>query len=624
MDRFNLNTIAAVSLGLLIFFFAWSTAFYLLIGFDINSIRPWSIIVFLYHYGFDPGYMADLQISAGIALIFSAIVAGAIYLSRPKHYFGDARWAHSGEIKKADLINQSGILVGQQGSTYLRNDEPGHLLVAAPTRSGKGVGIVIPNLLSWPGSVIVLDIKHENHDITSGFRQQHGQKVFKWSPADLDAKSHRYNFLDAITDDPAHRVSEIQQLATILLADPGPGADPMWTDEARSLFLGIVLYVLDTPSVPRTLGEVYRTMNTNQDLGDVCEHLVKTRSHELHPACIMSLNNFAKKAAKERSGVKSNLTASLNFWANPVVDAATSASDFDLRDLRRKPMSIYVAIKKNQLQTFSRLLNLFFQQATNILQRDLPGTEEPYPVLMLIDEFAALGRMDVVANSLADIGGYGVRMVNILQGLGQLDQLYTHQGRESILQNSALQVFFAANDDTTANYVSNRLGFKTIKTVSQTDPGGLRWMSKSSSYTKRELMNADEVRRLDTDKEIIFKESSRPVLSSKIRYYEDRTFKSRLLPAADVPALELQTIRPRDFTMPDTSFDDDAPYESGPPMDAEPEASTEDAAQLAELSALAGELEGLLAQEAEENADAATAAETLRATLDGLHHDFDR
>lgn len=620
MDRSRLTTLAALILGLIVFFFAWSTAFYLLLGFDINNVRPWSIITYLYHYGFGTQHLQDMQISGGIAVVISAIVGGSIYLTRPKHYFGDARWAYDGEIRQADLLNSGGILLGAKGGTYLRNDEPGHVLVAAPTRSGKGVGIVVPNLLSWPGSVIVLDIKHENHEITSGFRKKHGQKVFKWSPADLDGRSHRFNFLDAITDDPAHRVSEIQQLASILLADPGPGADPMWTDEARNLFLGIVLYVLDTPDIPHTLGEVYRTMNTNQDLGEVCEHLVETRGDELHPACVMALNNFAKKAAKERSGVKSNLTASLNFWANPVVDAATSASDFDLRDLRRKPMSIYVAIKKNQLQTFSRLLNLFFQQATNILQRDLPGQEEPYPVLMLIDEFAALGRMDVVANSLADIGGYGVRMVNILQGLGQLDQLYTHQGRESILQNSAIQVFFAANDDTTANYVSNRLGFKTIKTESRTDPGGLRWMSKSSSYTKRELMNADEVRRLDTGKEILFKEASRPVLSTKIQYYKDRSFTERLLPPAPVPELALRTLRPRDFSLPDQPLGDDVPFESGPPIEQETETTTDDAVQLAEMTALANELEGLLAEEAADNAGAATAAESLRAALDDLHH----
>ena len=384
----------------------------------------------------------------------------------------------------------------------------------------------------------------------------------------------------------------------------------MWQDEARDLFLGVVLYVLDTADVPSTLGEVYRTLKTDSDLADVIEFVIAKRGDELDPNAVMSLANFLHKSAKERSGVKSNLTAALNLWANPVIDAATASSDFALTDLRRKRMSIYVGVSLNQLSFLSRLLNLFFQQTVDVLSRQAPGCEESVHVMLLIDEFASLGRMDTVTKAMAFLAGFNVRMVNIVQGLGQLDQLYG-QGRQDILQNSSLQLYFAANDETTANYVSKRLGTKTIRTHSRTDPGGFGWASKSSSWAPRDLMLPEEVRQLKDSREILFKESQRPVLAKKIRYYSDPVFKRRILPQAAVPLLKVEPIAPRHFDLPEDSADlrdvDNDTTSHHP----------EDNADLADLTAMAGELEQLLAEEAEANDDdrAASAAAALKAAI---------
>lgn len=619
VDKGRITAIAAVLVGITVFSFAWSTALYLMLGFGLDAIRPWSVYQYIYAYGFSGSDANLIGTSFFIAAMVGAIGAGGMWLLRPKNYYGDARWAFTSEIRHANLMDAGGILVGKRGNTFLRNDEPGHALVAAPTRSGKGVGIVIPNLLSWPGSVVVLDIKHENHDITSGFRGKH-QPVFKWSPMDDDGKSHCYNPFDEVRQDVGHRISDLQRLATILLPQP-MHADPMWQNEARDLFLGIALFVMDYPDVPSTIGEVYRTLKSDVDLADVAEFVINEHGDELDPACRTSLSNFMHKAPKERSGVKSNLTASLNLWANPVIDAATSKSDFTLRDLRRKPTTVYVGVKQNQLKTMAPLIGLFFQQCVDVLGRDMPGADEKYEVLMMIDEFASLGRMEVIETALAFLAGYKIRLVLIVQGLGQLHDLYD-KGAENILQNSAVQVYFAANDETTAVYVSKRLGTKTITVRSRSDPGGFNWATKTTSHAARDLMLPEQVRQLKDKKEIVFKEGARPVMADKIRYYADKGFKSRLHAAVPVPELRIEQIQPRVFDLPKPQrrrrrFGDSMPDEEGFGYEQEDEvARVDEQAESAELVAMGEQLAKLLEEESGDGA-----AAELQAALDEFSED---
>ena len=606
IDKGRLSAVSALALGLLVFSFAWSTALYIMLGFSIDAVRPWSVYQYIAAYGVSGDDAKLLTTAFLIATIAGSVAAGALWVFRAKTYYGDARWAYAGEVRHAHLLDDDGILVGKRGQQYLRNGEPGHVLVAAPTRSGKGVGIVIPNLLSWPGSVVVLDIKHENHALTSGFRSQH-QRVFKWSPADDDGHSHCFNPLAAVRSDPGHRISDLQRLATMLLPQPAH-ADPMWQNEARDLFIGLALFVMDDPAVPSTLGEIYRTLKSEHDLSVVIQWALDRQ--RLDPSCRMSLANYLNKAPKERSGVKSNLTSALNLWANPVIDAATASSDFDLADLRRRPTSIYVGVKRNQLTTLAPLIGLFFQQCVDILGRDLPGPDEPHQVLLMIDEFASLGRLDVIENAMAFLAGYRIRLVIIIQGLGQLDHLYG-QGRENILQNSAVQVFFAANDETTAKYVSNHLGTKTIQTASRSDPGGFRWATKTTGHSGRDLMLPEQVRQLKDTKEIVFKEGARPIKANKIRYYRDKAFKRRILPPASVPRLKLKPIGPRNF---DTAalVSTDVPTE-GAPVSADrapqPESTT-----VTEIEAMGREIAQLMADEHTTSAD--QARDELNAALD--------
>jgi len=474
-------------------------------------------------------------------VITTGIVAGAVafwVFSKPTNLHGDARWAHRGEVAEAKMLRQSGILVGKLGGRYLQNDEPIHALVAAPTRSGKGVGIVIPCLLNWSGSVVVLDIKHENFELTSGFRGK-SQGVFMWSPMDDDGRSHRFNPLDLVRPTPPHRVGDLQRMGAILI--PQTGSDPMWSNEARDLFVAVALWVLDDEDAPSTFGEIYRFLKGGADLAEVALYVIKYYASSLDPAARMSLANFAGKAEKERSGVKSNLTSALSLWANPTIDAATSASDFDPRQLRRQGTSIYVGVKKNQLASLRPLLGLFFQLVVDALSGEMPQEDEKHEVLMVLDEFASLGRMDTLADGLAFLAGYKIRIITIIQGLGQLDEIYG-RGRENFLQNSAIQVFFASNDETTTQYVSRRLGTKTITTTSKSvsgKDGPFGAATRSTSSMGAPFMPPEKVRLLDKRSLIVFKEGERPILGRKILYWKNRDFKKRLLDPVKVPELKI-------------------------------------------------------------------------------------
>ncbi len=368
-DRYLLLT--GWLLALCVFCFAWSTALTLLTGRSLNSMEPWAVVSFMSTYGFSGQAGTLLFRSFLMAFATAGGLTAAFLLIKPPAWYGDARWATAVEIGRARLQQKRGLLLGKKSGTYLINDEPLHTLVAAPTRSGKGVGIVLPNLLTWNGSVVVLDIKKENWQLTAGHRAKH-QKVYLWSP--MDDRSACYNPLDHLPPRRAERITDIQKLAQILLPRPERG-DTMWVNEAQSLFLGLVLLVLDDRSQPSTLGQVYRILMGEGRLNKIAEESLDIPN--LDPAAHAALANYKNKAEKERSGVKSNLTAALALWANPNIDKATSRSDFNLRDLRRGRSSVYVGGGQDQLLTLAPLLNMFFQQAVSELTHSLPDASAP-------------------------------------------------------------------------------------------------------------------------------------------------------------------------------------------------------------------------------------------------------
>ncbi|HIL29695.1 MAG TPA: type IV secretory system conjugative DNA transfer family protein, partial [Micavibrio sp.] len=407
----------------------------------------------------------------------------------------------------------------------------------APTRSGKGVGLVIPNLLSWQGSLICLDVKHENYKKTAGFRKQHGQEVFMWSPMDEHGRSHRYNPLDMVSSDPFQKVSDLQVIAKILIQDP-PKSDPIWASEARALFVGLALYVLDSDEMPSTIGAINRLLGTEADLGDVCRYIVKQHS-EIAGSVKKSLLNFANKAAKERSGVKSSLNQAINLWDNPLIDAATNASDFTLSDLRRKKLSIYVGVLTGQIETLTPLLRIFFEQVITKLSMNEPRADEPHHVLLMLDEFHMLGKIDSMTTAFTLLAGYNCRVMAVVQSLNWLDVTYGRDKRNGILSCCAHQIFFSGNDLETASYISDACGQQTVEVISKSQRKSMKYEAPTNNISKRgkALIARHELRDFSETKEIILVEASKPIKADKITYYNDSNFNDRSRPAPAVPSL---------------------------------------------------------------------------------------
>lgn len=517
-------------------------------GQNIEAALPWSIWTNL-PYLAEPQIKTRFLVSLAVPHILMAGLIISLFIKNEAE-FGDAHWATWQDINNAGLFAKEGLILGKYKGKYIISDTPTHCIVIAPTRSGKGIGIVVPNLLNWPDSLICLDIKHENFRKTAGFRKAHGHEVFMWSPLDQNGLSHRYNPLEAVSKDPYQRISDIQVIANILIKDPVK-SDPVWASEARALFVGLALYVMENDEMPSTIGAINRLLGTEQDLGDICKHIV-SKHPELSSTIKKSLMNFANKAAKERSGVKSSLNQAINLWDNPVIDAATSVSDFSISDMRKKRMAVYVGVLTGQIQTLAPLLRIFFEQVITTLSLKEPDENEPYKVLLMMDEFHMLGAMSSMTSAFTLLGGYNCRVLAVVQGLKWLDDTYGKDKRDGILSCCAHQVFFAANDLETANYVSNSCGDRTVKTVSTSQKSSFKYEppSKNTSYRARPLISKEKVKQLPKHEEIIITEASCPVRARKIAYYKDSSFQKRLLPPPSVPKLQIENHLIPEFDIP--------------------------------------------------------------------------
>lgn len=449
---------------------------------------------------------------------------------------GDARWASEKDIKNAGLRAKKGMLLGQDKKGFLVADGYQHALLFAPTGSGKGVGFVIPNLLFWEDSVFVHDIKLENYEKTSGWRQKMGQKVFLWCPADPDGKTHCYNPIDFVSEKPGQMVDDVQKISNLII----PKRE-FWENEARSLFVGVVLFLLSSPDRVKSFGEVVRVLRSN-DVVYMLAVALDTMGDTLHPVGYMNLAAFLQKADKERSGVISTLNSGLELWANPLIDTATASSDFNVMDFKREKTTVYVGLTPDNLKRLQPLMQVFYQQATEFLSRRMPSKEDPYGVMFMMDEFPTLGKMEQFMSGIAYFRGYNVRLFIIIQDTEQLKGIYEESGMNSFLSNSTYRVTFAANNMETANLISQLCGNKTVDSVSASKPKFLDFNPASRSLNvskaQRALLLPQEVISLPRDEQILLIESKPPIKSRKIFYYQDSFFTKRLLPPVELPQQE--------------------------------------------------------------------------------------
>lgn len=516
---------------------------------DFNSATPLTLYQYWFYYNANVEMMRWIYISGGVSLAIFVAPLLLFFSSEKRSLFGDARFATSAEIKKSGLLGDKGIICGQYKGRYLMFPGAQHALISAPTRSGKGVGIVIPNLLNWPDSLVVLDIKQENWDITSGYRRKHGQECYLFNPAATDYRTHRYNPLCYISADPNFRIDDVQKIANMLFPDQ-PGTDVIWTATPRSLFMGVVLYLLETPGKLVTLGQVLRETLSDGDGSKYFAAIIKDRQASNNPlssACIRGLNSYTSISSENtRAGVMTGFRSRLELWTNPLVDAATSANDFDLREVRTRRMSIYLGVTPDNLDRMAPLLNLFFQQLVDVNTRELPsqrrtkrvnadgGVEQPikYTCLLLMDEFTAIGKMQVLSKGISYIAGYWLRMLPIIQSPAQLDEVYGKDAAQTFKTNHALQIIYPpkASETQTANDISEWLGYQTVKGISLSKAKGLGKKNPNVSISdqRRALMLPQEITSMKNDTELVVMENVPPILANKILYYKDPVFIDRL------------------------------------------------------------------------------------------------
>jgi len=515
---------------------------------DPRRATPLTLTQYGYYYGDRAEVRRRLVGSSGIALFLLAASLAAVLLPRRPPLHGDARFASRAEIKAAGLLGDEGIILGKRGRRCLMLAGQQGVALAAPPRAGKGTGVVVPNALNWPGSLVCVDIKRENWSVTAGYRRQCGQACYLFDPFAEDGRTARWNPFSYVSKDPVRRLNDLQRIAEMLYPDP-PNVDPFWTASARSLFLGIALYVFETPSLPATIGEVLRQGMASDDegFGQHWKRLIAGRNSHEHPLsseCVRSLCDVIDLAPVTASSIRKTFTSRLDLWLNPILDRATAESDFDLRDLRKKPMSIYVGVNPDDLHRLRPVLNLFFQQAIGLQTRELPerNPELKYQVMMLLDEFTALGRIPIIAEAISYLPGYNVRVVLVIQTPAQLREVYGLHNSEVMLKSLAARIVFAPKDFADAREISDELGFQTVrvKTVSKPVGGsfsrrGSRGRSENLSEQRRALLLPQEVKELGSERAIVFYEGCRPIRCRKIRYFTDKRFRKRLLPAPEVP-----------------------------------------------------------------------------------------
>lgn len=494
-------------------------------------------------YAEDPVQRKRLQFSAAVGGFVGFGLPALLVWSlttRKTPLHGEARFASHDEVQQAGLYGERGVIVGKVGRRYLVYGGQEFVLLAAPTRSGKGVSIVLPNLLHYDESVVVLDIKMENFAYTSRFRQVHGHHVYLFNPFGADGKTHCWNPLDAVDRDPNRRVGEIQAIGQVLYPTEQI-KDAFWNESARNLFLGLTLYVMETPSLPSSLGEVLRQASgKGQPVKDYLQDLISTRAKSDNPLsddCTAALHRFCATSENTMAGILATLTAPLTIFSNPIVDAATSATDFELKQVRAQRMSIYVGIPANRLSDAALLVNLFFSQLIQYNTVDLPATNPrlKYQCLVILDEFPALGRVNILAKAVGFMAGYNLRLLPIIQSLSQLESVYGEKDARTFVTNHACQILFAPREQRDAQHYSQMLGTYTAEAISTGTSRPIAWghgkhasSSSTRSQQARPLLLPQEVKELGDQRAILNLMHTKPILCDKARFYADPVFIDRL------------------------------------------------------------------------------------------------
>ncbi len=544
---------------------AWRLGFQPQLGSPWFELAGWPIYYppafFWWWFSYDayaPAIFAEGSIiaaSGGFIAIAAAITLSVIRAREARNVatYGSARWAEDKEIRSAGLLGPDGVVLGKYERDYLRHDGPEHVLCFAPTRSGKGVGLVVPTLLTWPGSCIIHDIKGENWTLTAGFRAKHG-RVLLFDPT--NANSSAYNPLLEVRQG-EWEVRDVQNIADILV-DPEGSLDKRnhWEKTSHSLLVGAILHVLYAEK-DKTLAGVANFLSDPRRPVEATLRAMMDTPHlgesGVHPVIASSARELLNKSDNERSGVLSTAMSFLGLYRDPVVARVTARCDWRIADLvgDKSPISLYLVVPPSDINRTKPLIRLILNQIGRRLTEELTASGKRHRLLLMLDEFPALGRLDFFESALAFMAGYGLKGFLIAQSLNQIERAYGPNN--AILDNCHVRVSFATNDERTAKRVSDALGIAT-ELRDSTNYAGHRlspWLGHlmvSRQETARPLLTPGEIMQLPPSEEIVMVAGTPPIRAIKAKYFEDARLQERIITPPKLAAASANTAATDDWS----------------------------------------------------------------------------
>ncbi|WP_114217125.1 type IV secretory system conjugative DNA transfer family protein [Ochrobactrum sp. 3-3] len=511
------------------------------------TTNPFAPIQQFWHYSSNPTLQ---RIAIGSLLPAAAAFGLVAYIGLKPHTnpLGDAAFQDMASLRRGRWFRKRGHIFGRIGRNILRMKDDRHHLIIGPTRSGKGAGYVIPNALMHDGSMIVTDLKGEVFKATAGYRRHNGSQVFLFAPG--AEATNRYNPLDFVRQERGNRTTDIQNMASILVPENTESENSVWQATAQQVMAGVISYVLESPFYKgrRNLGEVNSFFNSGVDL-QALMRFIKEKEPYLSKFTLESFNSYLALSERAAASALLDIQKALRPFKNERIVAATNVTDMDLRAMKRRPISIYLAPNITDITLLRPLLTLFVQQVMDILT--LEHDPKSLPVYFLLDEFRQLKKMDEIMTKLPYVAGYNIKLAFIIQDLKNLDEIYGETSRHSLLGNCGYQLVLGANDQATADYVSRALGKRTIRYQSESrtiELVGLPRRTKVEQIRERDLMMPQEVRQMPERKMVLLIEGQRPIFGDKLRFFETQPFKSAesysQAHIPEVPPIEYLPVKP--------------------------------------------------------------------------------
>lgn len=491
-------------------------------------------LLLLYAVLFPAVGMGMTLVSGVVGVVAGLVLAGKFFMKNAAmpDTFGTSRWATLEDLDAAGLTGEEGYRLGAfvegKEEALIRYAGQRHLLTVAPTRAGKGVSAIIPNLLTYRGSALVIDPKGENALITANRRKALGQAVHMIDPwgiaaPKLGVAAARFNPLDMLKADDPDLVENAVLVADALVVG-GDGKDRFWDDEARAFLVGTILWVVTAPEEAgnRHLGRVRDLLMLEaEDMADLFQKMIAAQ----HSAVNAAGGRAMQKEPKLLSNVLATVQSHTNMLDSPRIRESLSASDVSFAALKTKPTTIYLILPADRLETYGRWLRLLVQQALVVNARNIDVTPER-PILFLLDEMAALGRLAMVEQAYGLMAGFGMQLWGIVQDLSQLKRLYG-DGWETFVGNSGVLQYFGSRDRMTAEYFSALCGVTTVWNISTaiSHATGGDSESTTTSATQRSLAFPDELMTMRGERQLLLVENGYPIKAQKKPWFADAEMK---------------------------------------------------------------------------------------------------